>query len=156
MSLRNFSVAGTRSTCLPLPNRRSRGLRIRSPRRPSQLARDSLRMIRAKPPIITTRMTRPRTAGHTYDVAVWPDAWIAATPRIGRPSVTKMLHTPTALIAAVLATGVTSYEASIAYCTPSPNAPPAGTPLLIAKAAWLSCWECQYDSPGVAARNGSP
>jgi hypothetical protein len=54
-----------------------------------------------------------------------------------------MLQTPTAVIAAVLTVGETPYEASIAYWTPSPNAPPAGTPLLIANAPWLSCWERQ-------------
>ena len=67
-----------------------------------------------------------------------PEAAIAARPKIGRPSVTNTLHTPVAPIAAVATVGCTLYDASIAYCTPSPNAPPAGMPLLIANAPWLS------------------
>ena len=55
----------------------------------------------------TTSTSRPRTPGHTYEVADWPDSCRARTPRIGRPRVTKMLQTPTVVMAAVLAVGPT-------------------------------------------------
>ena len=67
-----------------------------------------------------------------------------------------MLHSPTAVIAAVLADPAMRYDVSMAYCTASPKAPPAGTPLEIAKAAWLTCCDGQYFSPGVAAMKGKP
>ena len=62
----------------------------------------SLRTMRAKARIANARMPRPSTAGQTSEEASWAESWIAATPRIGMPSVTKMLQTPTAVIAAVL------------------------------------------------------
>ena len=46
--------------------------------------------------------------------------------------------------------------ASIAYWTARPKAPPAGTPLLMANAAWFTCCDGQYFRPGVAAMNGKP
>ena len=67
-----------------------------------------------------------------------------------------MLHRPTAVMAAVVAEPETPNDVSIAYWTASPKAPPAGTPLEMAKAAWLTCCEGQYFRPGVAAMKGKP
>ena len=69
---------------------------------------------------------------------------------------TNELQRPTAVIAAVDAVAVIANEVNIPYCTARPTAPPPGTPLLIAKAAWFTCSERQYLSPGAAAINGNP
>ena len=80
----------------------------------------------------------------------------ATTPRIGKPRLMKVLQMPTAVMAAVLAVGVTPKLVSMPYWTARPTAPPAGTPLLIANAAWFTCSERQNLRPGVAALNGKP
>ena len=104
------------------------------PKLPMATASFGLRMMRTKPTMMTTSTASPSGATQLYWLLP-PSMVSAATPRMGRPRLTKMLQSPTAVMAAVADVPEIRYDVSMAYCTARPKAPPAGTPLDMANAA---------------------
>ena len=135
MSPRNLVIGPTRSTWATALIRPRKGFRRVFPNLPTAVARRSDRITRTNSVTAATRIARPSTAMPTCVELPWPDAARATTPRMGRPRVTNVLHSPTAVIAAVAAVGVTRNEVNIPNWTASPTAPPPGMPLLMANAA---------------------
>ncbi len=77
------------------------------------------------------------------------------TPITGSPNVMNRLQTLVMAMPVVAAAELTLYPDNIAYCTPRPTAPPAGTALEIVNDVWRTTNAGLYFRPGIAAISGN-